>query len=52
MKKSPHKDKKKKKHIHNFDIEQCEFCGHTSEFCLECEKGHCSEEKKLTNPYV
>lgn len=44
--------KKKKKHKHEFSIEQCDFCGHVTEFCPECDKGRCSENKKLINPYV
>lgn len=52
------KKTKKKVCRHDFNIEQCDFCGHSNEFCLKCEKGRCSAETKngkpmkLRNPYI
>ena len=45
------KKKAKKKHIHDFGTEQCDFCGHVCEVCLKCWKGRCSEVKELTKPF-
>lgn len=52
------KNKPKKVCKHDFNIEQCFFCGHSCEMCMKCEKGRCNAEKKkgkrniLTNPYI
>lgn len=41
---------KKVKHEHDFEIEQCQFCGHCCEMCLKCWKGRCDAETKNGKP--
>lgn len=51
LKKLKKQVKKLPKHVHCFDIEQCDSCGHVLEYCLGCEKSRCTESPKLQKTF-
>lgn len=47
--KSKNKHKKKSCKHKRSDINECNACGHTEEYCFDCGKSRCSENDKFIN---